>query len=230
MPTNYVLAYKESCRLLAAEKDPQAVARRAGCRFEPAGSYFELPVLGRLYRVDYPSGAVTAGEALPEAPGTPPAPEGDSLLTTSILAVQYLATARGIPLTGEWVAFRELPGGQIYNAPFTSRTVRPMVARFGQDPAALVDGVLRLGGRKQGFGHASGVVDVFPRIPVCLIVWQGDEEVPPSGQILFDRSAPAYLETEALVVAAGQAFLAVRWAAGNPALESPPSPGTLEPE
>lgn len=224
--TNYFFAYEEACRALAAERAPRAVATRAGVRYVEAGetdAFFEVPFLGRLYRVDYPSGKVTPGEPLAGAPSVPPAPSGDHLLTISILLPHYLTKAKGIRLEGEWIAFRELPGGDIYNTPFTNRTIRPMVGRFGREPARLVEAGEGLGGRRETFGHASTRVLAFPMVPLCFIVWEGDEEIPASGQILFDRSASAYLDTEDLVVVAGEAFLALRMAA-SPGQPRPGAP------
>ena len=227
--TNYIYAYQIACQALAAEKDPEAVARRAACRYGREGSFFEVPVLGRLYRVGFPGGEVTAGDPLPGPQGAPlpvpPAPAGDHLLTISILLLHYLTLARGTPKTGEWIAFRELPGGEIYNTPFTNRLIRPMAGRFGREPGKLVEAALCLGGRREAFGHASASVDVFPMVPVCFVVWEGDEEIPASGQVLFDRSASAYLDTEDLVVAAAEAFLAARMAV----TPGQPRPQTLEP-
>ena len=224
--SNYIYAYREACHVLAERLDPEEIARLASCRFDTAGSYFELPFLGRLYRVSYPDGEVTPGDPLPSAPGAPPAPSSQALLTASILIVHYLTKARGTPLAGEWIAFRELPGGNVYVNPFTNRTIRPMVAWFGKEPKRITAAAQRLGGRRESFGHASASIDVFKMVPVCFVVWEGDDEVPSSGQILFDRSASDYLDTEDLVVAAGEALYAARSAAGP---EGAPRPQTLEP-
>lgn len=226
--TNYVLAFSLARKALAGCKDPDRVSRQSGCRFDKAGSFFEVPFLGRVYRVEYPGGGVTPGDPVAGIEYAPPVPAGSSMLTTAILVVHYLTKATGLPVAGEWIAFRELPGGDIYNAPFANRTIRPMVARFGSRPQSLVEAILRLGGRREKFGHASASIDVFPRLPLCLVVWEGDDEIPSSGQILFDRSASGYLDTEDLVVAAGETFLATRAASGA----GPAGPGsrTLEPE
>lgn len=221
---NYVLAYREVCKDLAAEKEPRVVAAKSGCRFDAGGSFFEVPFLGRYYHVAYPSGEVTPAGPVPGAE-PPAAPSGDHLLTVSILLVHYLTRATGLPVAGEWIAFRELPGGEIYNTPFTNRTIRPMVGIFGRQPAKLVEAFLKLGGRQEKMGHASGSIDAFPMVPVCCVVWEGDDEIPSSGQILFDRSAPGYMETEALVVLASEVFLAARMAIAPQV----PRPGTLEP-
>ena len=36
----------------------------------------------------------------------------------------------------------------------------------------------------------------FPRVPITLVLWRGDDEFPPDGNILFDRSISDYLTTE----------------------------------
>ena len=136
--TNYVIAYETACRELAGRADPHEVAVRSGCAFRPEGSFFEVPFLGRLYRGGYPDGRVTPGEPVPGAVAAPSAPAGDHLLTVSILVLHYLTKATGVPVAGEWIAFRELPGGDLYNTPFTNRTIRPLVARFAPEGAEEV--------------------------------------------------------------------------------------------
>lgn len=232
--SNYVVAYHIARQALADRPDPLEVERRSGCRFDRETSRFEVPYLGRVYYVNYPEGRVTPGETLPGAPAAPPAPEPGSLpfLIAGILILHYLTIAKGTPLHAEWMAFRELPGGNIYVGPFTNRTIRPMVGRFGRSVHELAPAAESLGGRPEQLGHAAASVDVLPRIRVAFVVWEGDEEVQPSGQILFDQCAPDYLDTEDLVVAAAEAFYAIRSAAGRAGGRpdgGPSRPDTLEP-
>lgn len=229
--SNYIVAYDLAREALAGRLDPLEVERLSACRYDPEASRFEVPYLGRRYYVTYPEGRVTPGEPLPGTSLVPPAPEAGSLphLAAGILILHYLTLARGTPLTGEWMAFRELPGGDIYVGPFTNRTIRPMVGFFGAQPQRLVAALESLGGRREALGHAGGSVDILPRVRIALAVWEGDDEVPPSGQILFDRSAPDYLDTEDLVVAAAEVFYAARGAAGQVGATAATRQGTLEP-
>jgi hypothetical protein len=46
-------------------------------------------------------------------------------------------------------------------------------------------------------------IDAFPRVPVTLVLWKGDEEVAPAGNVLFDGNIPDYLPTEDVAALCG---------------------------
>ncbi|HEY3423452.1 MAG TPA: DUF3786 domain-containing protein, partial [Negativicutes bacterium] len=56
-----------------------------------------------------------------------------------------------------------------------------------------------LGGETALFGTASAIFHAFPEIPLCVIVWEGDEEVPANATILFDPSIGTLLHIESLI-------------------------------
>jgi len=74
---------------------------------------------------------------------------------------------------------------------------------FGQFPEKLKIAAELLGGRISSLGDICVTIPVFPSIPLTFVLWLGDEEFPPSGNILFDASAPFYLPTEDYAVLAG---------------------------
>ena len=49
-------------------------------------------------------------------------------------------------------------------------------------------------------GDASFILPAMPRIPLQYILWEGDDEFPPSVQLLFDSSVDRYLPLEDIVV------------------------------
>ncbi|MFC1957153.1 DUF3786 domain-containing protein [Chloroflexota bacterium] len=57
------------------------------------------------------------------------------------------------------------------------------------------------GGQKADLGDASVAISAFPRVPVTLVLWQGDSEFPPSASIMFDATVTDYLPTEDIIVA-----------------------------
>lgn len=191
------------------ETEPQNAASRAAVGYDAAGREFTVPFLNREHRVRYPSGEVYL-----------PVPDGDTAqsagaqseapIANKILILHYLACAEGVPLHHRWISFKEIPGGQIYINPFYNRAIRPLIRMFGKDPQGLIEAGKALGGRKGDMGDASIVIPVFPMVPVAYVVWEGDEEFEPSGNILFDESAPSYLPLEDYAVIAGAVVFELR--------------------
>ena len=54
----------------------------------------------------------------------------------------------------------------------------------------------KLGGKKMEMGDSSITFHPFPKIPITLILWKGDEEFSPQGTILFDSSIKNFLGGE----------------------------------
>ncbi|MCL4516212.1 MAG: DUF3786 domain-containing protein [Firmicutes bacterium] len=186
-------AARELARKSLGEGAPEEMARRAGVLFRRKDSNreegsFLVPYLGEEYQVFFPAGAVE------KVGGTGPVSPADQ-----VPLLHYLATASGAPLSGKAISFKELWGGQIYIEPFNRRALNPMLKAFGTKSPELLEAARPLGGRKASQGDISVTVPVFPRVPVTLVFWEGDEEFPPSGTILFDNTANGYLPTEDLV-------------------------------
>ncbi|MHB0859341.1 MAG: DUF3786 domain-containing protein [Anaerolineae bacterium] len=183
----------------------QDIAQRAMAPYAPgqAGGGFELTLLGQTYRVTYPEGEVFHVET-----GVP------AKHAVRLLILHYLAQADGHPLEGRWVAFRELPGGLMYDTAFRGRVEPALVATFASDLGRLGCAAGRLGGRALELGDAAWQIDLFPRLPVAVILYQADDEFPASASALFDASAGHYLPTEDLAIAGGMLVGALLRAAG----------------
>lgn len=136
--------------------------------------------------------------------------EEDVVPAIEVLLLHYLTRASGLLPEGEKVSFKELPGGFIYNVPFTNRVIRPLVATFGKEPSLLLKAGERLGGKPVPFGDAAIELLALPRVPVTFIIWGGDAEFPPNGNILFDSTVLGYLSTEDCVVLAQIGVSALR--------------------
>ena len=46
-------------------------------------------------------------------------------------------------------------------------------------------------------------MQAFPRVPLMLQLWEGDEEFPPDGNVLMDPTISGYLSTEDVALTAG---------------------------
>ena len=58
----------------------------------------------------------------------------------------------------------------------------------------------RLGGRDSDAGDTAIVIDAFSRVPLTLVLWEGDDELPAQLNLLFDANITDYLETEDVTI------------------------------
>ncbi len=121
-----------------------------------------------------------------------------------ILILHYLNGAAGAKPMGEWIAYQEVPDGKFYLDAFLRRAKNPLVQAFGSHPEKLLP-VTEKVYRAEPFdqGDYSVVVTAFPLIPVVLMLWEGDDEFPPEGNLLFDRSICDILPAEDIAWLAG---------------------------
>ena len=129
----------------------------------------------------------------------PPSKKGVSLVAR-ILLLHYLIRADGNPLAGKWVAYKDIPGGLLYGSVFARRVTEPIQRRFGNSAKSFKEAGIKSGGESVEIGDASFILHAFPRVPLQYVLWEGDEEFPPSAQLLFDASVDHYLTLEDMVV------------------------------
>lgn len=164
--------------------DPALTANRAGAEFDSDNNIIMLQFINQEYRIEHPSGQVTAADGSPASQ------------YLAIIILHYLTTADGTPLTGRWIAYRHLPGGDIYIDPFKKRAINPFLKTFGHRPDKFREAATAIGGYELSMSGISMVIPVLPRVPICFVLWPGDEEISSSANILFDEAAPSYLPTE----------------------------------
>jgi len=121
-------------------------------------------------------------------------------LVTRILLLHYLIRADGYPVTGKGVAYKDIPGGLLYVGVFARRATEPLQRRFGKSARSFKETGIRSGGEPVEIGDASFILHAFPRVGLQYVLWEGDEEFPPSVQLLFDASVDHYLTLEDVVV------------------------------
>ncbi len=179
-------AYKLACEQLA-ETDIEEQCHRSDTQFEATDSkpVITLEYLNRSYQIVLPRVTISAVSS-----------KEDVSLKDKLLMIHYLTLAKGTPLTAKLIAYKELPGGINYFPTFSKRAIKPILERFGNEPDLLIDVARNLGGYKANYGDVSVTINAFRRVPITLVLWRGDEEFPPEGNILFDRSVSDYLSTE----------------------------------
>lgn len=177
-----------------ARVEPERLAAQAGVGYDPEAQEFAVRLYGRAYAVTYPSLRVREVGAERQEP----------TLWLRVVLAHYFRTADGTPLTGRWVSFRDLPGGLMYNRAFQGYSGDLLARGFGQDFGRLREPAARLAAKPLTFGDVSFWFDVLPRVPIAVVCYQGDDELPSTAQLLFDASAPHYLPTDALAALGGR--------------------------
>ena len=161
--------------------------QRSGALCSP--EIITLNYLNEIYRINIPSADVAFVDSKQPVP-----------LRDKILILHYFTQAKGAPLTGKQIPYRDLPGGLVYYPTFIKRTIEPISEFFGKDPALLV-GVGKMLGAKPGtLGDASLIIDAFARVPISVILWQGDDELKAEVNLLFDANILDYLTSEDVTI------------------------------
>jgi len=183
------LAFKLACEQLASIADIKEQCRKSGAKYIPAKKVIIIDHLNRPYQIGFPGGEVSfvnSEEAVP--------------LRDKILLLHYFTRAKGTPLSGKIITYKELKEGINYYPTFFKRAIDPVVEHFKDEPQKLLDIAETLGGRKAGYGDAAVTIDAFPYVPLTIVLWQGDKEFPPEGNIMFDSTIPDYLPTEDITI------------------------------
>lgn len=172
------------------------------CKQSPDGDFLIVECFGHPLRVSIPSFEFEA-------------PSIVDLFTFKILALRYLAKADGAPVTGEWVDYRDLPGGMFYAATIPPTVEEPLAHFFGHERWSLTDIAPALNGKESEYGDESFVFHAFPRVPLLVVLHWGKDEFPPGARFLFDRCCSHYLNTDDCKILATQAAsLLIRMAGG----------------
>ncbi len=174
------------------ERDLDLMADRAGVTIAGDGR-LEVIFLNKKFLVGGDPMDVIPAEGGPEPH-----------LTIKGLVLHYLLTADGTLPRGEWITFREVHAADFYWGAFCRRAKDPLVNVFGRQPQLMVDIAAELyAAAPADLGDASVIVPAFPRVDVALLIYAGDDEFPPEGNLLFDANVGHYLSTEDVAVLSG---------------------------
>jgi len=120
-----------------------------------------------------------------------------------VVVLHYLLGSPG-SLEHKLISYREIEGGSLYYSVFQQRAIAPLAKMFEKDSGALEKAASSLGGIKVQRGDMSFDFLFFPFLLVNISFWKGDEEVPTTGNILFDASAAKALRAEDLAHLCGE--------------------------
>jgi hypothetical protein len=150
--------------------------------------------MGTGYRAEFPVFELHAAQGTGEPLRDP---------AEKILLNRYLCEGRYVPGRGEQLSYNEVPSGSLYYRNFEGRCLKRAAFAFGNDPALfrrIVEGLPGLRFAALGKGDAGYRFEFLNGLFMSLLIWAGDEEFPPSAQMLFDDNFVLAFAAEDLAV------------------------------
>jgi hypothetical protein len=188
---NYDVAYRLALKLageqLSGLDNLEEQCRRSGstCSLDKTSFMISVEYLNRTYQVLLPETKINLKDS-----------GADVDLKDKILILHYLVRSKGTPLSNKAITYQELSEGSAYFPSFFKRAVKPLIDHFGRSPERLIELSKALGSVQKDYGDVAVTIPAFCRVPVTLVLWKGDEEFPPNGNILFDSTILNYLSAE----------------------------------
>jgi len=180
-------AFEYIIRDFAAE-DPVKMSENSGAAFDPEQSVIRIKSLGQVLEVKYPEGDIVF--------------QGSKYMPAwnwKWLILHYLARADHAPLENKLISYRELESGNVNYAAFLRKSIEPLVKNFAQEPVEQIKAAfLKLDASFEKGADVCAKIPLFPRFPITIKIWLGDDEIRGAANILFDKSANHYLDTEAI--------------------------------
>lgn len=173
---------------LFSQLDPQEAVNRLG-DVSWDGQEFRLKLLGRGFAISHPVYGIRAldGGNLPPLP-------------TQTFLLRYLLESKQVSWGGSWKTFREMPWGEMYITPYTGRVLTRAAFTFGTRIDDFRAACEKMGALALPHGDAGYQFDVLGGYQMQLLVWEGDEEFPPSAQVLYsDNFADGFAPEDRVV-------------------------------
>jgi hypothetical protein len=178
--------------------DPGEISRRTALPFDGNGRCFRLRVMGVEHKAGFPEFSLKG-------------PDGNDVREgwKTILFLRFLCEGRYVPAGGTQLSYREIPWGNVYYHNFEGRCLRRFAHTFGADIERyrrVMEANPALNAEKLEKSDAGYRFEFLSGLFMNVYLWAGDEEFPPSAQMLFDDNFPPAFTAEDIAVA-GEAVI-----------------------
>ena len=129
--------------------------------------------------------------------------EGDGEVSPgwAVLVLHYLR-AEDVSLDAREVSLAHFPDCRGYVVPFTKRVIGRFLRTIGKTSESFSQASERLGGTRVSGPGLAYRFDVLPRVPITLILFEGDDELAASANVLFRADAQRLLPAGTVIAAA----------------------------
>lgn len=181
----YMESAVENLKRQIPETDLSEAAQRIGGDFD--GRKLTLRVMGKPFSVDT-QGNLSADIHI------------NAWLAVPLL--NYVRHSKGVPVSGNWITFRELKGGPERLNHFQRTCETPLKQIADAYPELFSDMLEIFAGRRAAHPDINSDISVvlhpLPLLPVMFCYWEPEEGMGSSLHIYFDRTADQNLDTESI--------------------------------
>lgn len=150
---------------------PEEMAARCALPYDGETRTITMELLGERFAVTHPDFTITGPRPLTNK--------------ERILFLRYLLDGRCVPPSGRYLAYQELPWGEVYLQQFTGRCIKRFAFSYGFKPNLLRRVMERIPAKPVSRSDVGFEVTLMDALTIQLLLWMGDEEFPPNAQILF---------------------------------------------
>lgn len=183
--------YLEEFRVL----DPEEAAKRTGAPWHEDTKEFEVRMMQKTFLVKWPECSIRKADAADEGYGAM-----EDGIAPKIMVMRYLTRGMASHGSGKFLTYREVPHGEVYYRQFNGRCMLRLAFSYGNKIEEFKRKMEELGAEPCGHGDAGYEFEFIDGHRVQFLLWAGDEEFPPSSQILFSDNFPLSFEAEDLAV------------------------------
>ena len=175
--------------------DPREIGRHLEIPFDENTGLFRVKFMEKNYTVSHPGLEI---HCLDEA-------DSQTVLCgdihAKILLLRYFTEGDFIRATGNLLSYRDLPWVEVYYRQFYGRCIMRLARMFGTRLETFKKVMESLKGIPREYGDAAYEFQFLEGLKLCFVLWAGDEEFPPSAQILFSDNFPlAYAAEDAAYI------------------------------
>lgn len=174
--------------------DPAEISARLEIPYDTQEKQFTLNFFGTVYQISYPEFQVSH---VADDKGYYPLEE---MIYAKILTIRFLLEGSRSKGTGKYKTYREMPWGEVYLRQFDGRCIKRLAFSYGNRVQEFNRIMEHIGASPIKHGDTAYEIEIYPGYQVQMILWEGDEEFPPSSQILFSDNFPVSFQAEDMAV------------------------------
>lgn len=182
--SNYEIVFNKF-REQFLQSPQEQIADKIGAKIDE--EYIYLPFFGEICRIRRRTGDITGNEGriVP--------------VTERLTIMHHLHYCQKFAGEGtRMVPFREIKEAAVFEKAYEKAALEPLKKYFAGRPYKLLEAGKKMGGIEEKYGDVSIRIHAFPKISLTYIFWDGDEEFPPSANILFDNTISQWTHPESI--------------------------------